>query len=438
MSNTVILGAGPSGLACAYEILRNNRKNKVIILEKENRVGGLCRNYYLDGNTFDAGGHRFSTDIKEVNSLWHHILKGHAIKVRKKVGIYYQGKTIDYPIRIDQIIKKYGIGFGSDIIKDYIITKIKNIARKDKDNNFESIMKRKFGSKLYNSFFKPYSEKVWGVKAIEISENLAKTRIEPKNLLSAIRKSKSEKQEYFLYPKKGSGEFYDLMEKEIEKKGCTIEKNAKITKIHHKNKRIKEITYIINKNKKTILCDSLISTIPIKDLILLLEPKIDIPNKNLRYRSLITIFLTTKQKLSTDFCWVYIHSSGIKASRLQIYKNWNKEMCKDECLGLEYHCSYNDKLWKLNNSKLAEQAKDDLIKLNIIKTKGDIKSTKVAKLSHAYPLMIKGYKKESEEIKKQLFKIKNLRLAGRNGTHSYIDMDKAIMSGINAARKIKS
>lgn len=437
MSNIVILGAGPSGLACAYEILKNNKKNKVLILEKDKTVGGLCKNYKINNNIFDPGGHRFSTKITEVNDLWHSILKNHAKKVKKKVGIYYRGKIIDYPIKISQIIKAYNIDFGLGIMRDYLITRIKALTKKKTEKNFESIMERKFGSKLYHAFFKPYSERVWGIDARKISEDLAKTRIEPKNLLSAIKKSISEKQEYFLYPKKGSGEFYELLEKEIKKKGCKIEKQAIITRISHDKENIKSISYKIKEIKKEISCDNLISTIPLEELTNLLYPKIDI-KKKLKYRSLITIFMIIKKKIREDFCWIYIHSKDIKASRLQIYKNWNPKMCKDECLGLEYHCSYNDKTWKMREEKIIKQATDDLIKLGIIKSKKDIVNAKSVRFKHAYPLMIKGYKKDSEAVKKALSSIKNLRLAGRSGTHSYINMDKAIMSGLTVAKEINS
>jgi protoporphyrinogen oxidase len=490
--NIVIIGAGPAGLTCAYKLLSNNKNINVTIIEEDSSVGGISKTVNYKGNRIDIGGHRFFTKNKEVEDLWLSLLplQGYpslddkilntkkdfsnnnlnpekddkVMLIRNRVSrIYYNKKFFDYPINLSfKTIKN--LGFNTTCICG--TSYIKSSIFKLKELNLENFYINRFGKKLYSMFFKDYTTKVWGRSPSEIDSSWGSQRVKGVSIIKVITdyfkrlfkiKDKNKETsliEKFYYPKYGPGELYEELSKRIINLGGKIIFNSKVIKINNLNNNITSITYITNSKEKTINCDILVSSMPLKDLI---NGMNSIPNKiknissNLPYRDFITVGvllpkldLINKSSIKTIHGsvpdnWIYIQDNGVKVGRIQIFNNWSPYMVKDPIntiwIGLEYFCQENDDFWNLPDKKIKHLVLVELKKMGISKSK--ILDSVVIRVKKAYPAYFDSYK-DIDKLRKYLNKIDNLYCIGRNGTHSYNNMDHSIYSGIVCANMIKN
>ncbi len=483
MKKVVIVGAGPAGLTAGYYLLQKSKDYEVIIIEKEEVVGGISKTINYNGNRMDLGGHRFFTKDERVSKIWKDILKVQAsgsyddlklgtnkcfdengldpekedkvLLIRNRVSrIYYDKKFFDYPVKLNfNTIKNLGIintiNCGFSYIKSVII-------KKDEDN-LENFYINRFGKKIYTIFFKGYTEKLWGVNPNQIDASWGSQRVKGLSIkevlkdaiCSALKIKNKEKEtsliESFYYPKYGPGEMYEEMEKIITENGGKILKNSEVLKINNDKNKITSIIYKNNKGiKEEIKVDYLISSMPIKNLISGMKkvPKQinDIAN-NLVYRDFITIGLIvdklkienkTKTKTINNIipdCWIYVQSTDVNLGRIQIFNNWSPYLVKDientVSLGLEYFCNINDELWNKTNEELKELAQNELSKIGIIDNDTKIIDYHVQKVEKAYPAYFGSYK-EFNKVKEYLNKYDNLYCIGRNGQHRYNNMDHSM------------
>ena len=479
MKSIVIIGAGPSGLATAYELLKNNSNLDITILEASSEIGGISKTVNYKGNRIDIGGHRFFTKDEEIMDLWKEIMpiQGYPAKDYKKLNIdmdlpsdgvnpekndnvllkrrrvsriLYNGKFYDYPIKINwRTLSNFGffksVACGLSYFKAAIFKK--------KENNLEDFYINRFGKDLYSTFFENYTEKVWGRAPKEISASWGKQRVKGISIKELIRNifvksNETSLIEEFYYPKFGPGALYEEMANKVQKMGGKMVLNARVKKIIIKNKKVESIIY----NNSEIKSDILISSMPLKDLINSINeaPKdvIDIAN-NLPYRDFITVGLlvnkldlknNTKMKTINDIVpdtWIYVQESSVKLGRIQIFNNWSPYLVKDEdkvWMGLEYFCNEGDSFWNLSDKEIINFAIDEITKINFV-NKEDIINSTVIRIQKAYPAYFDSYD-HIDDIKKYLFKIDNLYCVGRNGQHRYNNMDHSIKTGLIAARQI--
>lgn len=457
----IVIGAGPAGLSFSYELLKNSNNFDIEILEKENYIGGISRTVDYKGNKIDIGGHRFFSKIERVNVFWKEILEikdpektDDVFMTRNRLSrIFFIKKFFNYPISLNiETLLNLGILRSIKIFFSYL----KVIFFKTKDEKtLEDFYINRFGKELYSTFFKDYTEKVWGVSCDKISKEWGGQRVKglsiTKAILEFIKKSfkiKSKKIETslidnFLYPKFGPGQMYENIAKKIQEK-LIIKLNYKIKKIIIKNNKV---LGIINGDNNYIECDYLTSTMPIKDLISIIEDEnlledVKTTASNLIYRDFITvgilldnIKIKNKDNSNIKDNWIYIQDRELKLGRLQVFNNWSEYMVKDKkniWLGLEYFCNENDDFWNKTDIEIKEAALKELIKIGFINNENNLLDFIVIKQEKAYPAYFGSYN-NFHIIKNYINNIENLYCIGRNGMHKYNNMDHSILSGMIAS-----
>lgn len=493
MKKVIIIGMGPAGLTAAYELLNQSKNYEVIIIEESDCIGGISRTVNYKGNRMDIGGHRFFSKIPQINEWWENILplqgapsKDDKILKRKanitqggpnpektdKVmlkrnrlsRIFFNDKFYDYPIQLNfDILKKMGLGTTILVGLSYI----KSVIFKRKEKSLEDFYINHFGKKLYQMFFENYTENVWGGHPKDIAPDWGSQRVKGLsiktiilNQLNKILKKKNRKIETslieeFFYPKLGPGQLWERVAKEIENKGGKLIKNAKVTEIHKNNKnKITGITYIFQNEKKELLGDYVISSMPLKDLIIGLNnvpPKIVEIARGLPYRDYITIGVLLKHlKLKNETKiktigniipdnWIYVHNKNIKMCRFQIYNNWSPYLVKKientVWIGLEYFCDENDIFWKKENQEIVDFGIKEMIDLHLIDKKTDVLDFHVERVKKAYPAYFDTYSR-IEELRSYLDTIPNLFCVGRNGQHRYNNMDHSMQTAFETVKNI--
>ncbi len=489
MKTAIIIGAGPAGLTAAYKMLKETDISPVIY-EKTQVIGGISQTREYKNNRIDLGGHRFFTKNKDVMNLWEELmpLQGKPSKddlllnrsrefsgiadpeteeevflLRNRVSrIFYLNKFFDYPISL-KLNTFVNMGFFRTLKAGFGYLKSTIIKRKEK--SLEDFYINRFGKPLYQMFFEDYTEKLWGRHPSEISAEWGAQRVKGlslfKAIISALKKpfvKKSEKVETsliesFYYPKKGPGQMYEKMAREIIAMGGKIYLGADIVEITQHNFMIDSVIFEIDKVKTQVSADYYLSSMPIKDLVGRMN---DVPKnvvevaKGLPYRDFITvglllkdIKLNNKTKIRTfnnivPDCWIYVQERNVKLGRIQIFNNWSPYMVDDfehnVWVGLEYFANENDDLWKMEEKKFIDFAIDELVTIGIIEKEDVIDAFRI-KIEKAYPAYFDTYQ-DFSVVKEYLQKYENLICIGRNGQHRYNNMDHSMLTAMEAVKVI--
>lgn len=443
--NVLILGAGPAGLACSLELGKNHVD--VTVVEKEQTVGGLCRTVCRDGNYFDIGGHRFFTKNNEIKDLWNEVLKGDVLDVSRRSRILFHGKYFEYPLNLFNVIGNLGLFDSLRCFLSYIRVLIN---RSHSDNTFEGWITNRFGRRLYDVFFRTYTEKVWGMPCSEISSDWAKQRISGMSMKRAIAdavcRSKNVRTrslaKNFIYPTYGPGLFCEKLKLLTQKLGARYMLGYDVVSIRHDGCRVTEVLARNRDDVKTFKAENIFSSIPITELIEKLDPK---PSENvmdaaraLNYRSFIVVNILLDEPDIFKDNWIYVHDSDVKLARVQNYKNWSHFMVKDPrktTLGLEYFVSEGDELWMRSDEDMIGLALGEAEHLGILDRTRFLDGF-VVKVGKVYPVYQEGYLHNIAVIRKFLEGIENLQVMGRCGMFRYDNSDHALLSGIFAARNM--
>lgn len=507
MSRTaIIIGAGPAGLTAAYELVTKT-DIKPIILERSNEIGGLSRTVVHNGNRMDIGGHRFFSKSERVMNWWTNILpvqgqlaKDESLKetklgvkanhgkltedgpdpertdkvmlIRSRLSrIFFLRKFFDYPISINWRTIK-GLGF-SRLLKigfTYLKVKIKPIKNV---NSLEDFFISRFGTELYETFFKDYTAKVWGVPCSEIAADWGAQRIKGLSITKAVlhslksvfvkdnsieqKSTETSLIDQFMYPKYGPGQMWETVAEIVKDKGGSIIMDATVSEIQFFANEIVNVAYSSDSNQKKQRIEGsfFISTMPIKELIKGLGNKVP---KNvqevgagLQYRDFITVGLLLKELKAKNKSknptlnelipdnWIYIQENDVKLGRLQIFNNWSPYMVSDldkVWLGLEYFCNEGDELWEMSEAEFLDFAIEELNKIGLI-DKQDVMDGTVIKAPKTYPAYFGTYSR-FHEIREYLDGFKNLFLIGRNGMHKYNNQDHSMLTAMLTVENIIS
>ena len=489
----IIIGAGPAGLTAAYELLSRSKNYNVILLEESNIVGGISKTVNYKGNHMDMGGHRFFSKVKEVNEWWEHMLptqgylpKDDLLLKRKSTinkggpnpektdkvmlrrnrlsRIYFKNNFFDYPIKLKFEMLK-NMGFFTTIV--VFFSYLKSVVFKRKEKSLEDFYINRFGKKLYSMFFENYTENLWGRHPKDISPEWGAQRVKGLSIIAIIKdifnkklKKKNKKVETslieeFAYPKLGPGQLWELTADEILKKGGKIITNAKVVNIHkNKKEKLTGVSYEYNGKTIKIEGDYIISSMPIKDLVIGMN---EVPNKYLKiakglpYRDYMTVgvllnHLNLKNKTNIKTIgnivpdnWVYVHDKDVKMGRFQIYNNWSPYLVKDlehtVWMGLEYFCNENDSMWSMTDDEFAKMAIIEMIKMNLIDNEDNVLDYHVERIKKAYPAYFDTYE-NIDDLRNYLNTIPNLFCVGRNGQHRYNNMDHSMCTAFEAVNNI--
>lgn len=439
-----IIGAGPAGLAAANELAECPRF-KPTILEKADQAGGLSRTVEHRGYLFDIGGHRFYTEIDKIHQLWRDALGNDLKKVERRSRIYYDEKFFHYPLQKRNVLFNLGLLESLSIISSYMKSRLFPATE---EKTFDRWIINRFGLRLYETFFKSYTEKVWGMPCSTIQSDWAAQRIQGLSLAAAVtelflgkRQSRSTI-DAFWYPVRGPGMMWEAFERRITSGGGELIFNAEATRLHHNGKVITDVEY--HQSGLTVIknVDHVISTIPINHLVMRLDPRppesVIRAAAGLSYRSFVIVNLIINERDLFPDQWIYIHWPGVNVSRIQNFKNWSAAMVPNPettSIGMEYFCNEGDGVWRMSDSALTEMAVSELETLGFTSELKVIDSL-VIRQPNAYPVYDGLYHDNLSVVREYLAGFGNLQTVGRNGMHRYNNMDHSMMSGIQAAQNL--
>ncbi len=497
----IIIGAGPAGLTAAHELLKHTDV-KPVVFEASNDIGGISKTVKYKGNRIDIGGHRFFSKSDVVMKWWQDILpientpkssqftlkyQGKSLQLKGGKGadpnktddvmlvrsrlsrIYYDGKFFNYPITLEaDTMKNLGLKRLVKIGFSYIAVRVKPRP----ENNLEDFYINRFGKELYNTFFKDYTEKVWGVPCNEIAADWGAQRIKGLSISKAIthafkkqlpqrsssdvgqKNTETSLIEYFLYPKLGPGHMWETVAKRVRQQGGVVRKNHIITAIHAKQDKIVAVEVFNTKTNKAerVTGDYFFSTMPVKELIAAfkgVEPSARVRKvaDGLLYRDFITVGLLVKRLRTNSQSsksrtvpdnWIYIQEPDVKVGRLQIFNNWSPYLVKNKnqvWVGMEYFATEGDTLWNKSDKAMTKLGVEELVKIGMI-TESDVIDTTVIKVKKTYPAYFGTYK-DFPVIRKFTDSFSNLFLLGRNGQHRYNNQDHSMLTAIEAVKNIK-
>lgn len=449
MSKIVILGAGPAGLAAGYELVKNG--HQVTIVERENKVGGLARTEKYQTNSFDIGPHRFFTKNQEIQKFWEEILGQDLLRRPRLTRIYYRKKYFYYPLRLFNALKNLGFIESLEIFLSLITTRLSKIFKRQPDQNFEDWVVHRFGRRLFNHFFKSYTEKLWGISTSEIGVEWASQRLQSMSLLKVISslifkpKSGSVKSwvEEFYYPRLGAGQLHEQTARFIEQHGGQILLAADIRKVtaNHHNQVIGVTCKNSAGNVFELSGDYFISTLPISALMRVWSPTL--PTElitavnSLKFRSTILVNLLIDKDKSFPDNWLYIHEPDVQILRISNPMSFSPDLspANQNILALEYVCDEQESLWSKSTAELLTLGREELIKIGLARSE-DILGGTVIKAPNTYPVYTKDYQQHTAQIFSFLGAFKNFQTIGRAGLFRYNNMDHSMLTGFYAARNI--
>lgn len=439
----VIIGGGPAGLAAAYEATSHGLR--VLVLEEREKVGGIARTEQYKDYRFDIGGHRFLTKDPTIEKLWNDMLGKEFLKISRLTSIYYKDKYFKYPIEVFDVIRKMGTVESIMTGLSYIKAKLRPLPEEE---TFEQWISNRFGSRLYNAFFKTYTEKVWGIPCNKIQAEWASQRIRGLSVISALTNAIFGRNDIktlsteFDYPSLGPGMMWEKIQGEIERRGGDVLLNTKVTGFHSVDGRVVSVDTRNGKGKHTVSGDSFFSSIPLRSLVHLLDPpvpsEVHEAAEKLRYRAFMIVALVVNQPKIFPDNWIYVHSQHVRVGRIQNFKNWSPRMVPDPsktCLGMEFFCDEGDDLWTMPDKELIALASRELEILGLARA-SDVEDGSVVRQAHAYPVYDPGYRERLLIIRRFLEGVDNLQTIGRNGMHRYNNMDHSMLTGILAVRNL--
>ena len=434
-----IIGAGPAGLTAAAVLSKENYE--VYLFEASNKVGGMAKTISLWGQKVDLGPHRFFSSDPRVNKFWLSFANKKYRMVSRYTRILYNNKFYNYPLKAFDALFKLGFITSFLCILSYIKVKIFPLKPEE---TFDKWVKNRFGERLFDIFFKTYSEKLWGIPCNQLDSDFAKQRIKKfslyEALINALKISPKNKHktlaDEFAYPFHGTGFIYEEMLKVIKKNGSKTFLSCPISNIQITKSKIK-ISHSVNKIDEF---DHLISSMPLTNFVKVIgaPKKIMHYSNNLKFRNTILVYLKINKENIFNDQWIYIHSENLKTGRITNFKNWVPEINSNKnetILCLEYWCNDEDKLWSEEKEILSKFAINDIINSGMVESSNILESY-VIRIPKCYPIYDKSYKNNLLPIKKYLTKFKNIQLIGRYGSFKYNNQDHSILMGLLAAENI--
>ena len=379
----------------------------------------------------------------------------------RKSRIYYLRKFFDYPITLTAAtLKNLGATRTVKVGVSYIKSRITQIKP---EKSLEDFLINRFGRQLYLTFFKSYTEKVWGTPCNEISAEWGAQRIKGLSLTSAVKhflkKTFSKKQhgdvsqkgtdtsliERFMYPKFGPGQLWEHVADQIIAKGGEIHMCWRVIGIHCEGNRIVSVDAVNDAGeRRTFTGDYFFSTMPMRELVDAMDAPVPANvrevSSGLQYRDFITVgLLADKLKVREPDggllkdTWIYVQEPDVLLGRLQIFNNWSPHLVADPTkvwIGLEYFCYDTDDLWKMPDEELKEFAISEVAKIGILDA-ADVEDGHVVRVPKTYPAYFGTYERFGE-LREFIDRFENLFPVGRNGMHKYNNQDHSMLTAMTA------
>jgi protoporphyrinogen oxidase len=433
-----VLGAGPAGLTAAYVLTLKGERGAVF--EADGTVGGIAKTVEYKGYRFDLGGHRFFTKLGPVRRLWEDLI-GDDFLLRPRLSrIYYQGKYLHYPLVARDVIPRLGILESALCALSYLWAKAK---RPPEPRTFEDWVTSRFGRRLYESFFRSYSEKVWGIPGTQIQSEWAAQRIKNFSLFRAVlgllglRRNVTTLIEEFHYPRRGPGQMWERCRERVEERGIPVHLHHRTVAVRHDGSRATSVIVRTNGTETEHAVDAVLSSIPLSELVQILDPpappEVLEAARNLRYRDFVLVALILSEPEPFPDNWIYLHDPGTRAGRVQNFGAWSPDMVVPgtTCLGVEYFCFEGDDIWELPDEQAVRFATREMAEIGLVDPAKVVEGVKV-RVPKAYPMYDLGYDQRVAVLRDYLARFENLRTFGRNGMHRYNNQDHSMWTAILA------
>jgi protoporphyrinogen oxidase len=463
----LVAGAGPAGLTCALELLRRGAARPLVI-EPDAQVGCLAKTVEAAGRRMDLGGHRFFSKSDRVLQWWSEMLPfdlsggediGYQSRSRSLAGagvrraepgaaaafrvrprrsrILFEGRLYEYPLRPGlDLLRGLGVRRAALFAASFLAAQLSPGAE---PRNLEEFFVARFGRRLYESFFKSYTEKVWGRRCDEIGAEWGAQRVKSLNLLRA----RATLEERFLYPDRGPGQLWEEAARRVAAGGGEIRLGRCVTGLELEGGRVRaaRVRDLAAGAEERVPCDLFFSSMPVRDLIAAMGPSVSAPARAaaaaLEYRDFLTVGLQVERLRAPGGLlpdtWIYVHDPSVRLGRIQIYDNWSPAMSGGgggAWLGLEYFCREGDALWTMDDAALGRLAAEELERLGLADASA-ARFSAVARAPKAYPAYWGGYERFAD-IRAFVDGIENLYLIGRNGMHRYNNQDHSMLSAMAA------
>lgn len=443
----VIIGGGPAGLTAGYILAKDGIK--VTVLEGDEQVGGISRTARYNGYRFDIGGHRFFTKVTPVEELWKEILGPEFISVPRLSRIHYGGKYFDYPLKAWNALSGLGVWNSFLCVASYIRWHFRPYPVED---NLEQWVTNRFGKRLFEIFFKTYTEKVWGIPCTEIRAEWAAQRIQGLSLAKAIlnaaslqRRSETIKTliNEFQYPRFGPGQMWETAAQRIEEMGGEVLLRHEVSALEMQHGRVVAVRARTPEGEVRVAGEHFINTMAIRNLVRSFDPPPPAPivaaGDGLNYRDFLTVALMIDEESLFPDNWIYIHTPGVTVGRIQNFNNWSKAMVPrpgTTCLGLEYFCFEGDGLWTSPDDQLVALATRELGQLGLADPAKVIDGC-VVRQQKAYPVYDAQYAAHLKTVRTFIDPIPNLHTVGRNGMHKYNNADHSMLTAMMAVANMR-
>jgi protoporphyrinogen oxidase len=443
-----VIGAGPAGLTAAYALGRRGIASSVY--EADSIVGGIARTVEYKGFRFDIGGHRFFSKVRAVRDIWHDLLGSQFITRPRLSRIYFDGLFFDYPLKASNALRQLGPIKAAKIGMSYAWAQLRPIRP---EVSFEDWVVNRFGRELFDTFFKAYTEKVWGIPCSTISAQWAAQRIKGLSLwvaaremlMAPFRRGATKVRsliEQFEYPRLGPGQLWEACAERVHRTGGEVRLRTPVVSVHHRDGRIEAIDIADNGVPRRVPVEALISTMPMRTLVQAMIPpapeRIRQMAEQLSYRDFLTVALVIDQQETFPDNWIYVHDKKVKLGRIQNFKNWSPDMVpspEKTCLGLEYFCFEGDGLWSMSDAELIALGTREVGAIGLVDPAKVIDGA-VVRVPKAYPVYDGKHIEALEVLRGYFAGFSNLQLAGRNGLHKYNNQDHAMITGILAAEAL--
>ena len=450
--STLIMGAGPGGLCSAYVLSKAGMPT--IVVEKAPFVGGLARTIHKQTEygefKFDIGGHRWFTKNEELNDLFREVIAEELLWVNRISRIYFDGKYVDYPLKISNALKAIGPFTSAKAMADYAKTRAEQKFRPVEVVSMEDAYINQFGPTLYELFFKRYSEKVWGLPCDQMSGDWVTQRSKGMSIVTAVKDAIVPSKgkvvsliDEFMYPRDGFGRFSERMADSVTKLGNEIRLGHGVEKVHREGNKVTAVTVSTAAGTERIEAKNFISSIPLTVLAKIIDPPapadVLAAADKLTFRNIITVNVMLKKKQVTHDTWLYVHDKNILFGRFHEPKNWSPAMVPEgdfTSLVIEYFCSFGDSIWNMTEDQLVEQSIKHLVEDLGFITRDEVIGGFAIRAPRAYPSYVIGYEEPLKKIKDFIDSLENIQIIGRYGTFRYNNTDHSIETGLLAAKNL--
>ena len=434
-----VIGAGPAGLSAAYKLQLAGVD--VSLYEASNSVGGMAKSFQLWNQTVDLGPHRFFSSDPRVNEFWLEAVDSEYVMVNRLTRIYYKNNFFSYPIQAINALRGLGIIEAIRCVMSFIVVKVNPLKN---ENKFDNWVINRFGRRLFQIFFKSYTEKLWGIKCSELDADFAAQRIKKLSLyeaiLGALFGNRSNKHrtlvDEFAYPKLGAGDVYARLARKFIDAGGSLRLNSPVRGVLLKNHGVE----ISIDEVQSEFYDHLISTMPLTQLVQKIGAPREILEKTslLRFRNTILVYLKVEGENPFPDQWIYVHAVNLQTGRITNFRNWTETINNgqlEHIICLEYWCYDEDQIWVEQDSKLVNLATAELYATKLV-GENSIKDGYVRRVSKCYPVYSSGYRHILEPIQKYLNSIETVTAIGRYGSFKYNNQDHSILMGLIASQKL--